>query len=201
MKQSVHMIELGILLVAVAIATDAWMAARSDAAKLKTTLAAEHSIIEQAANREQDRDKLLASAVTKIEAQKRQVRTALQAAKAIPDLLPELPQPISMPPADAPSATPGKETQPTSLSIPPDDIKPLYDHLQDCQICAAERDTAKEDLADQQARNVALTKERDSAIRESKGGSLWVRVRRAAKWLAIGAVVGATAASTIHPKW
>jgi hypothetical protein len=201
MKQAVHIIEIGILLVAVAIATGAWMGSRTDTAKLKTTLTAEHSLIEQAANREQDRDKLLASAVDSIKAQMRQVRTASQAAKAIPSLLPELPQPLVIPSTNVPPATPDTDTQPAPLNIPADDVKPLYDHLQNCRICAMERDTAKQDLADQQARNVALAKERDAAVTASKGGTLWNRAKRAAKWFSIGVVVGISGISAYHSKW
>jgi hypothetical protein len=200
MKQSIHVIEIGILLIAVAIAGNAWIGARNDAAKLKTTLTAEHAVIEQAAVREVDRDKALASAVATIKAQMRSVRTPQQAAKAIPALLSELPLPISTPQPDVSAEPPGTEPDHTPLTIPTDDIKPLYDHLKNCQICTAERDIAKQDLADQETRNAALAKERDAAIIASKGGSFWRRLKSKSEWLSIGIAVGITIASGIHAR-
>jgi hypothetical protein len=194
-KQYIHLIEVGVLLVAVAIAINAWTQARSDATKLKATLTAEKAVIEQAATQEHDQQKILASAVAAIEAQKRQVRTSQQAASALPGLLPDLPEPLTVPKATESPDTPIAAPQPGSMNIPPQDLKPLYDHLQDCRICEVERDTAKQNLAEEQIRSAALMKERDAAIAESKGGSLWTRVRRAAKWLTIGVLAGASAAT------
>ena len=55
--------------------------------------------------------------------------------------------------------------------MPAEDLKPLYNHLEDCQICALDRDAAKQDVADLQKQNEALIKERDAAITSVKGGT------------------------------
>jgi hypothetical protein len=97
--------------------------------------------------------------------------------------LPSAPQP-----AGATAATP-----PATATIPQQDLKPLYDYIEDCRATAADRDAARKDLADEQTQITALTAQRDAAITAAKGGKFWTRVRRNAKWLAIGAGVGAVA--------
>ena len=74
------------------------------------------------------------------------------------------------------------------------DLKPLYDNLQDCRADTIQLDIARKNLIDEQARITALTHERDAAIAATHGGAFWIRLRRGAKWFAIG--VGAGAAAT-----
>jgi hypothetical protein len=110
-------------------------------------------------------------------------------------------------PASAPTAKPasgnGSSTSnakpaPAQAILPAEDLKPLYDFTIDCKACQAKLSTAQSDLADEQKKTVALTKERDDALRIAKGGSSWRRIGRAAKWLLIGAVAGALAAKSAH---
>jgi len=101
-------------------------------------------------------------------------------------------------PQQAASATEPSAPAPGSLLLPPADLKPLYDALADCRVCVLERDALKSDLASEQAKTAALTRERDAALTAARGGPFWSRVKRAAKWFAIGAVVGALAASSPH---
>lgn len=98
--------------------------------------------------------------------------------------LPSAPQPAG--------ATAG--TPPATATIPQQDLKPLYDYIEDCRATAADRDAARKDLADKQTQITSLMAQRDAAITAAKGGKFWTRVRRNAKWLAIGAGVGAVAA-------
>lgn len=89
--------------------------------------------------------------------------------------------------------------QPTAKSqavIPNEDLKPLYDFALDCKACQAKLAAAQGDLTDEKAKEAVLTKERDEAIKAAKGGSLWRRMIRAAKWFAIGAAAGTIAAKT-----
>ncbi len=74
--------------------------------------------------------------------------------------------------------------------MPQADLKPLYDGLQDCRASELQNATAQKDLTDEQSRSASLTRERDAAIAAAKGGTFWVRVKRSAKWLAIGIAVG-----------
>jgi hypothetical protein len=82
-----------------------------------------------------------------------------------------------------------------AAEIPAADLKPLYDFVQDCRACQAELTSARADLKDEQARSAALARERNAAITAAKGGSLWRQLKRNARWLAIGAIVGAAAAA------
>lgn len=86
-------------------------------------------------------------------------------------------------------------TAEATLHIPQLDLKPLYDGLQDCRENLAKFHTLEQDLADEKARSAALAKERDAAIAAARGGTFWTRVRREAKWFAIGVAAGAVAAS------
>ena len=81
-------------------------------------------------------------------------------------------------------------------ALPLADLKPLYDFAIDCRSCQAKLAAAQADLADQRAKTVILTRERDEAVRVAKGGSLLRRIARNAKWLAIGAAAGALAAKS-----
>lgn len=88
--------------------------------------------------------------------------------------------------------------QPSSndVVLPRADLKPLYDFTLDCQACQAKLSAAQNDLADEKTKTAALTKERDDALRIAKGGTVWRRVTRAAKWFLLGAAAGAIAAKT-----
>ena len=77
--------------------------------------------------------------------------------------------------------------------MPQVDLKPLYDSLQDCRASELENDAAKKDLADEQAQAASLTRERDTAIAGARGGTFWLRLKRGAKWFAIGVAAGAAA--------
>jgi hypothetical protein len=103
-------------------------------------------------------------------------------------------------------ATEGKSGQPSTpqtlpqpqVLIPSDDLKPLYDFTLDCKACQAKLTAAQADLADEKTKTATITKERDTALRSAKGGSVLQRVARAAKWFAIGAAAGAIAARASH---
>jgi hypothetical protein len=87
-----------------------------------------------------------------------------------------------------------KPGQPADAILPAADIKPLYDFALDCKACQARLTASQADLADENPKSAALTKQRDAAVRAAKGGSALRRIARAAKWFAIGAAAGAIAA-------
>ena len=194
MKSTSHIAILVVSLVVIAILADAWRSARRDTAQLNSTIAAQNSAMQQAEQREKQRDAQLSAALDEIAAQKRAVQTPQQAAQAIPSVLGELPLPVSVQIPNLSTADPG-ETQPATLTVPQPDLKPLYDELQDCRANAVQMDANKKDLADEQARSAALTKEKDAAVAAARGGTFWVRLKRGAKWFAIGAAAGAAAAA------
>jgi hypothetical protein len=97
--------------------------------------------------------------------------------------------PASPPPANAA----GGAAPPAILRIPQNDLKPLYDAVEDCEACATKLTAAQADLKDETTKFNAASAERDAAVR-AVHGTFWTRVRTAAKWLAIGAAAGAVLA-------
>ena len=306
MKLKLDLILFGAALIVVGLLADAWRSARLDSQKLTANLAAQSSIIQQAADREQQRDKQLNAALAVIAAQKRAVRTPQQAAEQLASVLPPLPLPVlvSVPvlshdpavsanPSDsldsssmvnskssansdssvnsksstdsesypdsesrietdsvnsAPSApdshkwsittsplvrlypptktshladlnlsadpttasrrpattsasiTPASpQTSSATITVPPADLLPLYDALQDCRSNALQSEYLQKDLSDEKSRSAALTRERDAAIAVAHGGTFQTRLKRAAKWFAIGAVAATATLALIHP--
>jgi hypothetical protein len=108
-------------------------------------------------------------------------------------VLPPLPLPISIHLPDLSASSKSKEDLPASISIPQVDLKPLYDEIQDCRATEMESDATKKDLADEKTQIAALVRERDVAVAAAHGGTFWVRLKRDAKWLAIGIAVGVSA--------
>ena len=173
MKPSVHIILTATALLVLLLVTDAWRSARRDSAQL-------------------------AAAVAAIQAQKRNVHSPQQAATQLQAALPPLPLPIAIrEPALSPLA-PLASAPPASISIPQPDLVPLYNDLQDCRATALESDTLKKDFADEKTRSASLVRERDAAIAAARGGTFWVRLKRAAKWFAIGVAAGAAATAVAH---
>ena len=88
---------------------------------------------------------------------------------------------------------------PSTAEIPAADLAPLYNYVQDCRACQLQLTAAKQNATDDAAKIRALTRERDAAVTATKGGPFWLRLKRNAHWLAIGAAVGAvTAAALCH---
>jgi hypothetical protein len=79
----------------------------------------------------------------------------------------------------------------SSAEIPAADLKPLYDFVQDCRACEVQLAAAKQSASDNALKIGALTRERDAAITSAKGGTFWLRLRRNAHWLVIGAAASA----------
>jgi hypothetical protein len=114
-----------------------------------------------------------------------------------------LPAPNSTAANPAPSrsnaASSGAATQ-SSAEIPAADLAPLYNYVQDCRACQLQLTAAKQNASDDAAKVRALTRERDAAVTAAKGGPIWLRLKRNAHWLAIGAAIGAvsSAAALCH---
>jgi len=198
MLRTLHTIVFAAALLAAVLAADAWLNERRSDRQLAATLASQSALIGQAAAREQSRDTQLAAALAAITAQKRRIQTPRQAADAIPSVMPPLPLPVSIHLPDLRSSPNQTEPPPASISIPQPDLKPLYDSLQECRACALERDATKKDLADEQTRVAALTRERNAAIAAAHGGTFWLRLKRGAKWFVIGVAAGAAATAATH---
>ena len=99
------------------------------------------------------------------------------------------------------TASPSSATTPQSTAeIPAADLAPLYNYVQDCRACQLELAVAKQNATHDAAKIRALTRERDAAVTAAKGGPIWLRLKRNAHWLAIGATIGAvsSAAALCH---
>jgi hypothetical protein len=183
---------------------NSWLDTRDDRTRLAATIASQGSLIAAAEKREQDRAQELAGTLKQIAALKNSVQTPQQVIREIPQFLPSLPQPLATIPAapansGAGAGAPGVGAQtpprPGELAapdvrVPAADLKPLFDFVQDCRACQAKLTAAQQDGQDERAKRDALTKERDAAVKAAKGGGVWKRTVRAAKWLAIGIAVG-----------
>ena len=183
----------------IALLAGAWRSARQDSQKLAATLAAQNIALQQASDRETQRDEQLAAKLSAIQSAKRAVRTPQQAAEQIPKILPPLPLPVSIhiPQLIVP-LPPGETQPPATVSIPQPDLVPLYDALQDCHASEAQAEALQKDLTDEKARFAALTQERNAAQAAARGGTVLVRLKRAAKWFAIGIAVGAAATAAVR---
>jgi hypothetical protein len=186
---------------AIALLADSWRSARRDAQQLAATLAAQNATIQQSADREKQRDAQLAAALAAIQSQKRAVRTPQQAATELPSVLPELPLPITVhEPILTTPLPPGEQPPAATISIPQPDLLPLYDTIQDCRASAAENNTLQKDLADEKARSAAFLTERNAALQAAHGGPILQRLKRAAKWFALGAITATALTLAATPR-
>ncbi len=207
MRDSLHFAITGIaLLVATALFIE-WRAEVRDRAKLQATLAVAEQSLQRATASQQDRDRQLNDAVGKLESLKTTVVTQQQILARLPEIL-ALPKPLvatqNMQHGAASDGNPqgaenarGKLPEaptPSTVAIPGEDLKPLYDFAVDCKTCQTRLTAATADLADEKTKTQALGRERDAALKLARGGSLRQRVGRAAKWFLIGAIVGTVAA-------
>jgi type II secretory pathway pseudopilin PulG len=214
LKLCIRLAALIVAAVLVVAVYQAWRGSRRDRAELAAELAATKQTLAASDARQQDRDSQLKEKLGALAAEKRTVRSPSQIIKELPNLIP-LPTPLvaaggppaggsegvtqglaSGNPAKGPSDAGGGPT--SQVQIPVEDLKPLYDFALDCKVCQAKLATAQGDLADERIKTVTLTQERDAALKIARGGSIWRRVGRAAKWFAIGAAAGAVAARAAH---
>jgi hypothetical protein len=82
---------------------------------------------------------------------------------------------------------------PAIIRVPQADLKPLYDAVEDCEVCQAKLSAAQSDLSDEKTKFAAATAQRDAAVSAARG-TFWTRARTAAKWIVIGAAAGAVLA-------
>jgi len=171
-----------------------WRADRRDRSQLESELAATKQLLAAADTRQHDRDAQLAQTLATLAAEKRTIITPAQIIHDLPSQLP-LPSPLVL---QSVPASPDSPSPKTNAIIPAEDLKPLYDFTIDCKACQSKLTTAQADLTDERAKTSALTRERDDALRIARGGSLFRRITRAAKWFIIGAAAGAVAAKAVH---
>ncbi len=204
-----------------------WRAVRRERQQLAEQLIAAEKTLADAQERQKARDAELHDTLAQLAERKRRTTSPEDIVRALTREL-ALPKPVTLAPAasgENPESTgqgtaekgiahqefqetrqapvPSLESAPAPIrsgpaQIPAEDLKPLFDFVIDCKACQAKLVAAQGDLADERAKNAALVTERDAALKTAKGGGFWRRVRRAAKWFAIGAAAGAAAAAVAH---
>src|SRR5579864_1873966 len=223
-RLSLRLVELLITATLAIAVLVAWRADRRDRAQLAAELAAAKQTLEQADARQHERDAQLVQTLASLATEKRTVSTPADIVRDLPNQIAlPVPITLQSPNSTAASAkvtcssglpssgknpgcgaegldstqftqSTGAKPSDTNAVIPAEDLKPLYNFTLDCNSCQSKLAAAQGDLADERAKSAVLTRERDAAIRTAKGGSVLRRITRAAKWLAIGAAVGALAA-------
>ncbi len=191
---------------------DAWRADRRDRAQLASELASTKKALADADTRQHERDTQLAQTLSALANLKRTIVTPAQIVRELPREIP-LPMPITLQSTTAPNspatqtpagpnlnspAPPLTDGQLSRAVIPAEDLKPLYDFALECKACQAKLTAAQGNLTDERTKTAALTHERDDALRLARGGNVWRRIGRAAKWFVIGAAAGAIAAKASH---
>ena len=117
------------------------------------------------------------------------------------EIVREIPQYVNLPGAptvvEPPAPTPGEKPAEPSFVFDPAQAKALREFYLDCHRANLELKSCGEDKADLFKKEAAykeqvklLTEERDSAVKAFKGGGLWLRFRKNAKWFLVGGATG-----------
>lgn len=175
-----------------------WTTERQTTNQLRVVFTAQAPILAQANRDERQSDAELAKTVAKISREKKASGGPQEIVKRLPEAFGDLPHPLSVTVAPGDSGGSADSAPPAVITVPQDDLKPLFDHLENCRVCEEQLAGAQRDLRDERAKAAALTAERDAALKAAHGGGFWPRLRTGAKWFAIGATLGAVAASAAH---
>jgi len=171
--------------------------AQSDAAAAKKVFDQAADQMKQHADADRARDEATAKQLDAMQKLAAQIQTPAQIAAWLPKQVTGLPQPITV---TIPPATPQNPAPDAIAAIPQADLLTLRDSVEQCREgavklsnCEADRISKQEQLRLAGEQLSAVERERDTWKAAAKGGTFWLRTRRAAKWLAIGAAVGAGA--------
>lgn len=103
-----------------------------------------------------------------------------------------------------PAATTDNPNPKPVAQVALEDAPAAKQYLQECETCKLELPKLQADLADREAQMKlaqqqieSIQSQRDAAIKASKGGSFWRRLKNNAKWLVIGAAGGAIAVEAV----
>lgn len=153
-----------------------------DVATAEAKAKAQETVIAAVEKRIADREAEFKDEMVRIMAMKSTpATTPAQIVERIPQYFPDL-HPTMQQPADA--------SKPPQIVFDLPQAKLLNDQLAECKLCSIERDKLKQDLADQKG----IIADREKEVAEwkmaARGGSIWKRAGRAAKWLVIGGAIG-----------
>lgn len=180
-----------------------WLGAHDAALTLQTQQKVDAANSSKIAASESANQAQLVSSLAAIGTMRQQVQTPTQVVQAIPQVL-TLPAPVvqvTQAQAKAADALPDAPHVHTGdLIIPQEDVKPFYDAQLDCKVNATKLSSCTETVTNL----TALGTVKDNEIKQQevviKGGTKWQRIKRAAKWTAIGSVIGGGAVAFLAYK-
>lgn len=111
-------------------------------------------------------------------------------------LRPPLSLPVSAATLGGPPSLPG--VRDNGFYLPSADAKPLFDFVQDSRLCELQLSSARSDLQDERAKSTGLARERDQAVRATKGEATVARLKRDAKCVLIGVALTLAASLSHH---
>jgi hypothetical protein len=197
-----------VLALAIALGSYEWLHERHARLKAQTQTAAQQKTIDQAKTDAQAEEAELVAHLAALEADRQQPATAQRIVAETSKLIPNLPQPITIQAAPQTAAATGaaQSTAPAladapqaqQLVVPAADFKSIQNAEIDCEENAAKLDACTRTAADTATELKATTAQRDEWERTAKSGSWWQRTVTAAKWIGIGAAVGAGAGYAAH---
>ena len=182
-----HVIAAAAVVLVIALCVGAYVSEHIDRIKAESAISAKEQIIAE-------RDKATADLIEQLKDAAAKVTKPEQVPAALPQVI-QLPAPVVQVPERVTSVTgvtpltplpEAASAKPGDLIIPKVDVVPLYQQLNSCKQNEAALATCHADLKD-------TISQRNAAITAVKGGSFFTRVKRNAKWLAIGSAIGAGA--------
>ncbi len=173
-----------VVCVLVFIASSAWRDHVRDDARRDAVIETQKSDITQIEQRIAAAQNDAASRIAELERERKQL--LVQPARA-PEVIREL---VPIQPPIQPSGNPAKvPPDAPSATLSHDQQVDLAQYALDCKECSIERDQLQQQTKDQQEIISRQQVELDAAKKSAKGGSVWQRAKRIAKW---GAIFGAT---------
>jgi len=198
-----------IFLLGAAMLWSSWRTARRNSDALKAVLAARAQEIAADGEQIEALNARIRQAGEDAAKVKAETKTPAAVLKALPAYLP-LPKPLDQaypcgdvasgdcaPPSSlAPEAPDVHDVRAhdNPISLPAEDLKPLFDFAVDCHACQLKAAAEERELALKDQEIAALTAEKNAAVKAGKGGGFWGRLRSNIHWFAIG---GAAAAAAI----
>jgi hypothetical protein len=203
MRSTIHLVLIAVAVLIAAGFYAEWRSARQDSVRLQAQLDEAKQTLQRANASQQQRDKLLATTLARLNSLKSTVNSQQEILAKLPDVLP-LPKPLTAlaSPLDSRVQSAIEDSnrikpelpQPQPTDVPPEDLKPLYDFAVDCKACQEKLAAATADLIDEKSKTQTLGRERDAAVQAARGGSLRQQLKRSAKWFFIGVLAGVAAA-------
>jgi chaperonin cofactor prefoldin len=184
---------LGLILLFVAGA--AYVAERVDGATMKGKNEGLQVAIDQLKQSDQRRDAEFAQMKSDLAHKFDQVKTPEQIVRVVPQYIP-MPDPIQL---QKPKDAQGREIPdaPSEAVLTPRNLTALRDYTNKCEQCQLDKQKLQAELDDQVKTTKLVTQQKDNAVAAAKGGTFFQRTKRNAKWLGIGAGVGAVAVTIL----